>query len=86
MSGSLMLDGLKAMILGMGMVYVFLVIMIYLMKLMSKALAPFKNALVKASAAPKKKAVKAANSGALSGDDKMLAQAAVAAVKLYRGE
>ena len=55
-----MLDGLKAMVLGMGMVYIFLIVMIFCMKLMSKILEPYKNALVKAAPAAKKPAAKKA--------------------------
>ncbi len=82
--GEMILDGLKAMVLGMGMVYVFLVIMIYLMKLMSKLLEPYKNALVKQAPAAKKKP--AAAKGGLSAQDKVLAMAAIQAVKAHRGE
>ena len=81
--GQMLLDGLKAMVLGMGMVYVFLIIMIYLMKLMSKLLEPYKNALVKAAPAAKKPTAKKA--GGLSDKDKVLAKAAIEAVKMHRG-
>ncbi len=81
--GQMLLDGLKAMVLGMGMVYIFLIIMIYLMKLMSKLLEPYKDALVKAAPAAKKPAAKKANG--LSEQDKVLAKAAIEAVKLHRG-
>lgn len=82
--GQMLLDGLKAMVLGMGMVYIFLVIMIYLMKLMSKLLEPYKDALVKAAPAAKKPAAKKA-AGGLSDKDKVLAKAAIEAVKAHRG-
>ena len=45
MNMDLLSAGLRMMVLGMGMVYVFLIIMIFAMKLMSKALKPFANAL-----------------------------------------
>lgn len=81
-----MLDGLKAMVLGMGMVYVFLIVMILCMMLMSKLLAPYKNALVKvAPGAAKKPAAAAKKSGGLSEQDKLLAKAAIEAVKMHRG-
>jgi len=85
MDTRLLLDGLKAMVLGMGMVYVFLVVMILLMKVMSKLLAPYSKFLVKESP---KKASKAAAAGksALSAADRLLAQAAIAAVRMHRGE
>ena len=41
MNTQLLYDGLKATILGMGMVYLFLTIMIYVMKLTSKLLQPY---------------------------------------------
>ncbi len=85
--GEMILDGLKAMVLGMGMVYIFLVIMIYLMKLMSKLLDPYKDALVKQAPAAKKKAAAAdKKAGGLSAQDKVLAMAAIQAVKTHRGE
>ena len=45
MNMDLLYAGLRMMVLGMGMVYVFLIIMIFAMKLMSRALKPFANAL-----------------------------------------
>ena len=45
MNLDLLSAGLRMMVLGMGMVYVFLIVMIIAMKLMSKALQPFANAL-----------------------------------------
>ena len=84
--GQMILDGLKAMVLGMGMVYIFLVIMILLMKLMSKMLEPYKNALMKAQPAKKKAAAPAKKDGGLSAQDKLLAQAAIEAVKLHRSK
>lgn len=82
--GQMLLDGLKAMVLGMGMVYIFLIVMIFCMKLMSKILEPYKNALVKAAPAAKKPAA-AKKSGGLSEQDKLLAKAAIEAVKAHRG-
>lgn len=84
--GELLMDGLKAMIVGMGTVYVFLVIMIFLMSLMAKALKPFAGMLEKAPAAPKKKSGAKKSAGALSDADKLLAKAAILAVKMHRGE
>ena len=82
--GQMLLDGLKAMVLGMGMVYIILIVMIFCMKLMSKLLEPYKNALVKAAPAAKKPAAKKA-AGGLSEQDKLLAKAAIEAVKMHRG-
>ena len=53
MDVSLIWDGIKMMVIGMGMVYVFLIVMIYCMKGMGKALAPYANFL--APAAPQQK-------------------------------
>ncbi|MBQ7731408.1 MAG: OadG family protein [Lentisphaeria bacterium] len=81
--GSLILDGLKAMALGMLWVFCFLSIMIVCMKVMSKALAPFSNFLEPVAPAPKKKKASGAKA-ALSPEDRVRALAAIEAVKLYR--
>ena len=81
--GSLILDGLEAMVLGMLWVFCFLSIMIVCMKLMSKALAPFSNFLEPVAPAPKKKKASGAKT-ALSPEDRVRALAAIEAVKLYR--
>lgn len=81
-----LMNGIKAMVLGMGMVYVFLLIMIVLMTIMSKLLAPFAGMLEKPVAAPKTKKKAAPKSGAMSAQDVVLAKAAITAVKLHRGE
>ena len=76
----LFMDGLRLMVLGMGMVFGFLVVMILCMGLMAKVLAPFvkkiaeKEAAAKSAAAPKAKA---------SSQDTDLAAAAVVAVKQF---
>lgn len=73
-------DGVKAMILGMGMVYLFLIIMIQIMNLTAKLLKPYAGFL---EPEPEKKPGR--NNGkpaALSDND--AANAAVAAVKLFR--
>ena len=82
--GSLILDGLEAMVLGMLWVFCFLSIMIVCMKLMSKALAPFSNFLEPAPPAQKKKKTSGTKAGALSPEDRVRALAAIEAVKLYR--
>ena len=77
--GDKLLAGLQLMVFGMGMVYVFLIIMIYCMKLMSKIIEPI--------AAKQKAAADAAKSTAkpaASGNDAALAAAAVAAVAAKR--
>ena len=81
--GSLIFDGLKAMVLGMLWVFCFLSIMIVCMKVMSKALAPFSNFLEPAPPTPKKKKASGAKA-ALSPEDRVRALAAIEAVKLYR--
>ena len=86
MDTRLMLDGLKAMVLGMGMVYTFLVVMILLMKTMSKLLPPYSKFLVKESPKKAGKTGGSAGKSALSAGDRLLAQAAIAAVRMHRGE
>ena len=81
--GSLIFDGLKAMVLGMLWVFCFLSIMIVCMKVMSKALAPFSNFLEPVAPAPKKKKASGAKAS-LSPEDRVRALAAIEAVKLYR--
>ena len=81
--GSLIFDGLKAMVLGMLWVFCFLSIMIVCMKVMSKALAPFSNFLEPVAPAPKKKKASGAKA-ALSPEDRVRALAAIEAVKMYR--
>ncbi len=77
-SAQLLWDGVKAMILGMGMVYIFLIIMIWIMNLTSKLLKPFADRFE--PKAPVKKAKPVASG--LS--DAKLADAAIAAVKQFR--
>ena len=50
--GELMAGGIKLMVFGMGMVYVFLVIMIGAMKVLEVALRPFATLLDPPAAAP----------------------------------
>ena len=76
----LLWDGLKAMILGMGMVYIFLIIMIYVMKLTSKMLEPYAKYFEPKNDKPARKKAVAASSA----NDEKLAKAAIAAVELYR--
>lgn len=83
--GQMLMDGVKAVVLGMGMVYVFLIIMIVLMNAMSKLLAPYANFLVKEQPAKKAKAASSGKVNTLSAQDKILAKAAIEAVKLHRG-
>jgi len=68
-------DGLKLMVTGMGMVFLFLTIMVVLISWMAKILSPFAHLLEEPVAAPSKKT--AAN------DDDVVA-AIVAAVHKHR--
>ena len=72
--GELMAGGLKLLVFGMGMVYVFLVIMIGAMKVLEVALRPFATLLDPPAAAP------AAKRGAASSEDANLAAIAAAVV------
>lgn len=76
MEMQLLLDGVKLMVLGTVTVFVFLILMVWMMNLMSRLLAPLAGFL-EPPPAPKS-APKA------SGDNARLAAAAVAAVNLYR--
>jgi len=75
----LLLDGVKLMVMGMVAVYVFLVLMVFLMNLLSKLLAPLGKAGFLEPAAP----VKKAPAKKAAGNDAALAAAAVAAVKAH---
>ena len=75
-------DGFKLMAIGMGMVFIFLVIMVFVISFMAKLLAPFANLLEEktagTTAGTKKSAVKAKSDDIIS--------AIVAAVHKYRSE
>ena len=75
----LIIDGFKLMIIGMGWVFVFLLIMIGLMALVAKAVAPFAHTLEPPAPAPRK-----SNKKAATGDDKSMIAAIIAAVHLHR--
>ncbi len=80
-NGELIAGGIKLMVFGMGMVFVFLVLMIFCMNLMRKALAPYVAAFEPApKAAPKPKAA------AASTEDSQLAAIAAAAVEMARSK
>jgi|GEM_PF-810244 len=81
MNPQLLWDGLKAMILGMGMVYLFLIIMIWIMKLTSKLLKPYAGFLEPKTAAPKTRRSAASSSAGLTDND--LARAVADAVQKY---
>ena len=80
MNTQLLYDGLKAMILGMGMVFLFLIIMILVMKLTSKLLKPYAGFLEEKKPAPARKKDPA---GAAQSDN-ALVQAVAEAALLYR--
>ena len=79
-NAELILGGLKLLVFGMGMVFVFLVVMIIAMNLMQKVLAPFAAAFEPAPKAP------AQPKAAASGDDAQLAAIAAAAVEMVRNK
>jgi len=67
------------MVLGMGMVYIFLIVMILSMKFMSRCLRPFENALQSGEKKP-------AKTPAAGPDDATLAAVAAAAVARKLGK
>lgn len=73
----LLLAGFKLLIFGMGMVFIFLVIMIYAVKIMEKLLAPFAKYFEEAQAPVTKKSV-------TKSDDSAAAIAAAVAVHLAK--
>lgn len=54
----MIVDGVKLMVIGMGTVFVFLTLMVILMSLLSKVLAPFAHIFEQETAAPKRSASK----------------------------
>ena len=74
-----LLAGLQLMVFGMGMVYVFLIIMIFCMKIMSRIVAPIAARQKAAEEAQKAAAAKPGNA-----EETALAAAAVAAVAASR--
>ncbi len=75
----LIMDGFKLMVIGMGWVFVFLLIMIGLMALVAKLVAPFAHTLEPPAQAPRKATPRAAKA-----DDKSLIAAIIAAVHQHR--
>ena len=83
MNKEMLLNGVQLMVFGMGMVYVFLIIMIFCMKLLNLVLAPIVKRQQAAEAAAK--AAEAAKKPvAASSDDLALVAAAVASVAAAR--
>lgn len=78
-NSELLASGLKLLVFGMGMVYVFLVVMIFSINVMSVLLKPFVAKFEPKPAAPAKPAAAPPASGEVD-----LAAAAVAAVALRR--
>ena len=72
----LLANGLKLLVFGMGMVYLFLVVMIFSIAVMGRVLKPWIARFEPKPAAPKPSAA--------ADDDSALAAAAVAAVALRR--
>ena len=75
----LMIDGFKLMVIGMGWVFLFLLIMIALMALVAKLVAPFAHTLEPPAPAPRKPAKKATG-----GNDQSMIAAIIAAVHQHR--
>ncbi len=80
MDTSVFNEGIKLMVVGMGMVFTFLVLMVIIISLAAKVLAPFAGCLeepVKAKKKPAKKAVAGA-------DDSSIVAAIISAVHQFR--
>ena len=77
-NGELLLNGVKLMVLGMGVVFAFLVLMVICMNVVSKLIKPFAGFFEP----PAKPAPAPARSA--SGNDADLAAVAAAAVELFR--
>ena len=84
MNKEMLLNGVQLMVFGMGMVYVFLIVMIFCMKLLNLILAPIVKRQQEAEAAAK--AAEAAKKPAATpaGNDAALVAAAVASVAAAR--
>ncbi len=81
MESGILSDGFKLLVMGMGTVFVFLVLMICCMNLLKRVVEPWKH-LLEPPAAP----AKSARPGAKSGDDAAVAVAAAAALHLKRNQ
>ncbi len=80
----LLQEGLKLMVVGMGVVFLFLALMVVIMTGMAKVLAPYAKLLDKPVDKPQRKPAK--KPAAASGDDAAKAAAAVAAVHMHRNK
>ncbi|MDT8389848.1 MAG: OadG family protein [Lentisphaeria bacterium] len=84
---SLLVDGLKLMVVGMGMVFAFLVIMIFWVMLSAKISAKFAHLLPDdVKPAPRRKKSPATKPAAGSSDQSTVAAAVSAAVQAYRAD
>ena len=75
----MIIDGLKLMVVGMGAVFLFLTIMVFMIYLTARLVKPFAHILEPPAAAPKKKAPVAA-------DNHNLVAAAVAAAHFHQNK
>jgi oxaloacetate decarboxylase gamma subunit len=78
----LIIDGLKLMVFGMGGVFIFLTLMVILISLTAKVVAPFSTILDKPTVAPTRKPAAKKSSD----NDKVLMAAAAAAVHKHRSK
>ena len=84
MNKEMLLNGVQLMVFGMGMVYVFLIVMIYCMKLLNLILAPIVKRQQDAEAAAKAAEAAKKPAAAPAGNDAALVAAAVASVAAAR--
>ena len=84
MNKEMLLNGVQLMVFGMGMVYVFLIIMIFCMKLLNLVLSPIVKRQQAAEAAAKAAESARKTAAPASADDAALVAAAVASVAAAR--
>lgn len=75
----MIIDGLKLMVIGMGAVFLFLTIMVFMISMTAKLVKPYAHLLEPPAAAPKKKAPAGV-------DNRSLVAAAIAAVHFHQNK
>lgn len=84
MESKMLIDGLKLMITGMGTVFIFLSLMILVINLISKLLAPYSSLLETPNSSQNQSGIQQKKLAAAEKPDKALLSAIVAAVHKFR--